>query len=221
MAEEKSLVKFLAAFRQIVSGVLSELIQLFENSLNPVPSNGVKITKRNYFITNKIEGFMKKLSVLILSVLLLGNISIFSQPGLDEPRGNRIKELLKLTPEQEKKFGDLKYQHQQGVIDIRTKIQKNRLELKKMIDDGKIDEKNILQLTDNNSKLQGDIKYSATKHWLDVYKMLNDDQKVIWIKHLSRMTDHGVMKGKMKAGAREMMNERGMRNMNRPRCDMR
>ena len=118
---------------------------------------------------------MKKLIVFILGVLLLGHVSIFAQQDQDRPRGNRIKEVLKLTPEQEKKFDDLKYEHQQGVIDIQAKIQKNRLELKKMIDDGKIDEKKIFQLTDDNTKLMGDIKHSATKHWLGVYKMLNDD----------------------------------------------
>jgi len=161
---------------------------------------------------------MKKLSVLILSVLLLGNFSIFSQPTEDGlqfgPRCDRLKELLKLTPEQEKKFNDLKYQHQQGVIDIHAKIQKNRLELKKMIDDGKIDEKKVLQLTDDNSKLQGDIKYSATKYWLDVYKMLNDDQKAVFTKHLSKMTEPGVMKERIKAGVQKLMHERGMRKMN-------
>ncbi len=163
---------------------------------------------------------MKKISVLILSVLLLSNISTFSQPGQCEPRGKHIKADLKLTPEQEKKFDDLKYQHQQGVIDIQAKIQKSRLELKKMIDDGKIDEKKIFQLTDDNSKLMGDIKYSATKYWLDVYKMLNDEQKAVWTKHLSQMTDPGVMKERMKAGARKMMHECGMRKMNGPRRGM-
>ena len=157
---------------------------------------------------------MKKLSVLILSVLLLGNFSIFSQPTEDGlqfgPRCDRLKELLKLTPEQEKKFNDLKYQHQQGVIDIHAKIQKNRLELKKMIDDGKIDEKKVLQLIDDNSKLQGDIKYSATKHWLDVYKMLNDDQKTIFTKHLSKMIEPGMMKARVKAGVGKWMQGRGM-----------
>ncbi len=167
---------------------------------------------------------MKKLSVLILSVLLLGNLSIFSQPAEDDlqfgPRCDRLKELLKLTPEQEKKFNDLKYQHQQGVIDIRAKIQKNRLELKKMIDDGNIDEKKILQLTDDNSKLQGDIKYSATKHWIDVYKMLNDDQKAIFTKHLSRMTDPGMMKNRIKAGINKWMGRKGHGMMNEQRRGM-
>lgn len=157
---------------------------------------------------------MKKLSIVILSLLLLGSSSIFSQPEPGQPRGNRIKAVLKLTPDQEKKFDDLKYQQQQAAVDIRTKIQKNRLELKKMIDDGKIDEKAILKITDENSKLQGDMKYAATKHWLDVYKMLDDNQKEIYEKHLSRLTDPGVMKERMKAGVRGRMQQRGPGMMN-------
>ena len=155
---------------------------------------------------------MKKLSIIIIAMLILGNITAFSQPDMGNIRGNRIKKALKLTPDQEKKFDDLKYQQQQGAIDIRAKIQKNRLELKKIMDSGTIDEKKVLQLTEENSKLQGDLKYSAVKQGLDVYKILNDDQKAVWTKFVSRMSDNGMMRGKMRAGARNSMQNRGMRN---------
>jgi len=115
---------------------------------------------------------------------------------------------------QEKKFDDLKYQQQQGAVDIHAKIQKNRLELKKMITDKNIDEKKILQLVEENSKLQGDIKYSATKNWLDIYKILNDEQKATFTKFLSRMSDFRAMKGRMKAGM-GMMGKKGAGMMNR------
>lgn len=161
---------------------------------------------------------MKKLSVLVFGLLLIGNLSIFAQPAKAGPpfaqRGNRLKAALKLTPEQEKKFDDLKYQQQQAAVDIRAKIQKNRLELKKMITDKNIDEKKILQLVEENSKLQGDIKYSATKNWLDIYKMLNDDQKATFTKFLSRMTDFGAIKGRMNPGM-GMMNKKSPGMMNR------
>ena len=160
---------------------------------------------------------MKKLSVLVIGLLLLGNLSIFAQPAKSghpfAQRGNRLKIALKLTPEQEKKFDDLKYQQQQAAVDIHAKIQKNRLELKKMITDKNIDEKKILQLVEENSKLQGDIKYSATRNWLDIYKILNDDQKATFTKFLSRMTDFRAMKGRMNTGM-GMMGKRGAGMMN-------
>lgn len=166
---------------------------------------------------------MKKLLVSIISLLLLSNLSMSAQPmGGAPPFGNRgegMKKLLKLTPEQEKKFDEFAYQRQQEAIDVRAKIQKNRLELKKMLDENKLDEKKFIQLTEENTKLQTNLKSSATKHWLDIYKMLNDDQKVIWTKHLSMMTNPQFMrdrvKERMRGGMRNfMMNNRPMR-MNR------
>lgn len=157
---------------------------------------------------------MKKLIALFAAFFLLTNFT-FAQPDRDDfpqpPKEKRIVELLKLSPEQEKKFNDFTYQHRKDVIDIRAKIQKNRLELKKMIDEKRIDEKVIIQLTDENSKLQGDIKYSAVKRWLDIYKMLNEEQKQIWINHLSRITDPQTIRERIKGGIKKfMMGKRGM-----------
>ncbi|PKL82336.1 MAG: hypothetical protein CVV24_10620 [Ignavibacteriae bacterium HGW-Ignavibacteriae-3] len=164
---------------------------------------------------------MKKPGIMILTMLLLGSISIFSQPAnkgqFGGQRGERLKALLKLTPEQEKKFTDLKYAQQQAAIDIKSKIQKNQLEMKKMISDGKIDEKKILQLTDENSKLQGDLKNSAVKNMLAAYNILNDEQRVIFTKHLPQIMAAGKMKGKIKSWMMNRMNRngRGMMNQNR------
>ncbi|MFA7228302.1 MAG: periplasmic heavy metal sensor [Melioribacteraceae bacterium] len=160
---------------------------------------------------------MKKLGIFIITVFLLGNTTIFSQSGQREaaPRNGKgnMKALLKLTPDQEKKFEDMRYQHQQSVIDIRAGIQKTRLELKKNIEEGKIDENKVLQLTGEIHKLEGDIKYSSTKHWLEIYKMLNDDQKEIFSKHLSRMILRGP--GNEKTGAGMKMKRNSERRMNR------
>lgn len=159
---------------------------------------------------------MKKLGVMILTMFLLGSMFIFSQPANNGPRGGeRLKALLKLTPEQEKKFSDLKYGQQQAAIDIRSRIQKNRLELQKIISDGKIDEKKILQLTDENSRLQGELKNSAVKNMLAAYNFLNDEQKVIFTKHLPQMMAAKKMQGKLREGMRNNMNRNNMNRNNR------
>jgi Spy/CpxP family protein refolding chaperone len=161
---------------------------------------------------------MKKISMLVLGLLIFSSFTLYSQPfqgrGEMGPKAPAAKKMLKLTPEQEKTFDNITYKHEQSLIDIHSKIQKNRLELKKIIDDGKIDEKTFLQLTDENTKLQGEIKTSSIKRWFEINKILTDDQKVAWEKMLSRITDPDVMKGKMQAGAHKMMmNKRGMGRM--------
>lgn len=166
---------------------------------------------------------MKKLWFSILSLILLTNFSLFSQPMQDGPpigpREDGIKKLLKLSAEQEKKFDDLVYQHKQDAVDIHAKIQKNRLELERMVKDNKIDEKKLFQLTDENSKLQGNLKNSFVKNWFEVYKMLNDEQRALWSKHILQMTNPQAIKERIKDRIQDkiknfMMNRRPMR-MNR------
>lgn len=166
---------------------------------------------------------MKKLLFSIFSLFLLTNFTLFSQPMQDGPpmgpREGGIKKQLKLTVEQEKKFDDLVYQHKQDAVDIHSKIQKNRLELEKMVNDNKIDEKKLFQLTDENSKLQGDLKSSAVKNWFEIYKILNDDQKTIWSKHMLQMAGNQGMRERVKGRIQGkiknfMMNRKPMR-MNR------
>ena len=166
---------------------------------------------------------MKKLCLSVLGMILLTNFSLFSQPAQNGqpmgPRHDGIKVLLKLTPEQETKFNDLTYQHRQEAVDVRAKIQKNRLELEKMVNDNKIDEKKLFQLTDENSKLQGNMKNSAVKNWLEIYKILNDDQKAIWSKHMLQMGGNQGMRDRVKGrmqgrGNNSMMNRRQMQNRN-------
>ena len=166
---------------------------------------------------------MKKLCLSVLGMILLTNISLFSQPAQNgQPMGPQhegIKVLLKLTPEQETKFNDLTYQHRQEAVDVRAKMQKNRLELEKMINDNKIDEKKLFQLTDENSKLQGNMKNSAVKNWLEIYKILNDEQKAIWAKHMLQMAGGQGMrervKGRIQGKVKNLMMNRRQMQMNR------
>jgi len=166
---------------------------------------------------------MKKLCLSVLGMILLTNLAFFAQPAQNNmPMGQRhegIKTLLKLTPEQETKFNDLTYQHRQEAIDVRAKIQKNRLELEKMVNDNKIDEKKLFQLTDENSKLQGNMKNSAVKNWLEINKILNDEQKAVWGKHMLRMAGPQGMrervKGRIQGRAKNFMQNRRQMQMNR------
>jgi len=160
---------------------------------------------------------MKKIWFSIFSLIFLTNFSLFAQPIQDEPpmgpRHGGIKKQLKLTAEQEKKFDDFVYQHKQEAIDIRAKIQKNRLELEKMVNDNLIDEKKIFQLTDENSTLQGILKNSAVKNWLEIYKILNDEQKAVWSKHILQMLNHQGIRERVKERIQGKMKDRKpMRN---------
>lgn len=149
---------------------------------------------------------MKK--TILTIVLLTFSISLTAQPmGRMNKMGNfsdmPIISKLNLTPEQEKQFRDITIENQKKVIDLKSQIQKNRLELQKMVSEGKIDEKKLVDLTDANSKLQTEIKSLAVKRWIAINKILNDDQKLIWSKHLGMMGNPGKMMGMVRDRIKE------------------
>lgn len=151
---------------------------------------------------------MKK-SILILSLFLF-SVSLIAQPmgrmnRMGDPSDRPIIAKLNLTPEQEKQFKDITIENQKKVIDLKAQIEKNRLELQKMVGEGKIDEKKLIDLTDANSKLQAEMKASAVKRWIAINKILNDEQKVIWSKHLGMMGQPNKMMGMVKERVKERM----------------
>ena len=157
---------------------------------------------------------MKKTALLIVGLVFFAQVVSAQQPDMQQMhQGRQIVKALKLTPDQEKKFEDINLDHQKAMVDVRAKIEKNQIELKGMLKDGNVDEKKLLLLTNDNSKLQAEMKEMGVKKWIEINKMLDKDQKEIWAKHLLRMgAGMKMMKEGMKDGARKMMMERRMQN---------
>ncbi|MCP5063960.1 MAG: hypothetical protein GY936_16075 [Ignavibacteriae bacterium] len=122
-------------------------------------------------------------------------------------RGEQIVKLLKLTDTQLVKFNELRFAHQANIIDIEAKIEKHRLAVQKMmVTTGKVNEAKLLEVTGDISGFRGQLFELRTKNWLTVYKMLNDDQKVIWKDNFQRM------RGQNNNGFRDGSRRNGMGN---------
>lgn len=163
---------------------------------------------------------MKKMLVVLLAVLFLTQIVSAQHRGMRDTReaGKGLVKSLKLTADQENKFNDINISHQKAMVDFKAKIEKNRIDLKGMLKEGKIDEKKLLQLTNENSKLQAEMKESGIKRWIEINRMLDKDQKEIWVKHLARMSGGAHMiKERMKTGIKNNMIKREMREKNMER----
>jgi len=147
---------------------------------------------------------MKRAFYLVVVALLAFGTSLIAQPqnggngrgngmgmGPDNRIGGglgmkapfeRMEDMLKLTDDQVAKMSDLRFKHENLVIDTQNEIQKNKLVIRKMMTDNKIDRNELLKLTSKNSELQAKIKLSKTTMWLDVYNLLDDTQKEQWTK---------------------------------------
>lgn len=150
---------------------------------------------------------MKRIVLFLCVALLIPNILLLGQPRapFGEGREKKVARLLKLNDEQQKKFEEVSSQFQKKMVDLKSTIEKNRIDLKKMIFTQSIDEKLLIQLTDENSKLQGEMKSLAVKRWIEVNKMLDKDQQKVWAKVLGKV---GMMQERMKG---MMMKNRMMR----------
>jgi len=143
-----------------------------------------------------------KMLITLIAVLIVTFTYISAQPKDKDfsmmGKRNEFLKHLKLTPDQLKQFEDITSDNNKSIIDIRAKIQKNRIDLKKMLDQNQIDDQKILQLIDDNSKLQSDMKHSIATRLLSIYKILDDKQKEKFVKTVSHMLNSESMRGRMK-----------------------
>ena len=162
---------------------------------------------------------MKRVMILVTMTLLVIGSTFNAQPlngngmkmGMKKGNGatvahqngnrlDRMQALLNLTDDQKAKISDLRFEHEQMAIETRSEIQKNRLVVRKMMTDNKIDNDKLLKITKENNELHGKIKLSRTTMWLDVYTMLDDTQKEQWTKTFGKFMKNGNGKKNHKHG---------------------
>lgn len=151
----------------------------------------------------------------ILGALTLVSNVAFSQLNERPKRSHdgfshlKVVKYLNLSDDQAKIFNNLKYAHEIEAIDLRTEIKKNHAELKKMLADKYINADEILKLTNESSKLHGDLLHGKTKMWLELYNILNEEQKEKWIGFLNHFPGEEM---RCRLGENRMWERGSMRN---------
>jgi Spy/CpxP family protein refolding chaperone len=133
---------------------------------------------------------MKKLTIILAIVVLLGANMISAQPSRNGKEGkerNKFKQNLNLTSEQEEKVSSERIRFQKVGLDYRTKIQKYHLDIKELMLSNKFDEQKFLKLNEEIIKTETELKMERTKHWLSIYKMLDSEQQKSWVKNFGNM----------------------------------
>ena len=158
-------------------------------------------------INSMTEEKMKKLSALLIAIFAFTLFGFTLVPGENGFNGfdqkEKMIENLKLSEAQLLKFNDIHYNNQKVMIENKAEIQKNKLEIRKMMVDKNVNGDMLLKLTEVNNTLRSKMHTSKVNMWLDIYNILNKDQQEVWIKHFERMGER--MQNKMGRGKR--MNE--------------
>lgn len=125
----------------------------------------------------KMKTLMKSTALLILLLVITSNT--LAQPGYGW-RQQYFHEKLNLTDTQEQKITSLRDEHQKKMIDLRAQLQKEQLELKSLYRNKDLDRNKLLAAEDKVSKLRDEMRKAAINHQMDVYSLLDDNQKAIW-----------------------------------------
>ncbi|MFA6599043.1 MAG: periplasmic heavy metal sensor [Ignavibacteriaceae bacterium] len=145
--------------------------------------------------------------ILVAALLLVFATGISAQPGPGNGGMGRGKALmakkLNLTADQQKKIDELRTEHQRKMIDLHADIAKLQLDKKEMLKKGNYDRKTFLALDEKIMKQRNVIETARANHQMDVYELLDANQKEIWN---SRPMGQGMGKaGKMGRGMRRNM----------------
>lgn len=126
---------------------------------------------------------MKKLSIFLIATIFL--TLIYQDISAQKNKGNmhrheREETELNLTDVQKNKFKEIRFAHQESKIDLDSKLQRNRLEVKKLMSSENLNENELMNLVDNGNKIKGDLHKNRIKMWLELYNVLDDKQKEMW-----------------------------------------
>lgn len=164
---------------------------------------------KNKLFNQKKGNKMKYLKCAALSLILLISLSISSYPQMRERQRfdgfrEKIKEQLNLTPEQEKKISELRLNHQERMIDLKSELEKKELQKEKILSNDQITRNDMLKITNEINEIRNRIDTERMNHEMDVYENLDNNQKIIW-KDLQIKKDK--MKDRMKDGVKNRMRD--------------
>lgn len=140
---------------------------------------------------------MKKIIVLfIITVFVFTSGNLLAQRKSEfRTFGKKMNAELNLNEAQQKSIDDLKADKQKKMIDLKAEIQKKKIDMKKLLSDGLKNEDEFLKLNDNISKLKSEIRTLNAKHLIAVCKILNDEQKIIWLDKVKMNAGRGKRMG--------------------------
>ncbi|BDQ01657.1 periplasmic heavy metal sensor [Ignavibacterium sp.] len=128
---------------------------------------------------------MKKgILLLTIAVFSLGLFSqIFAQRQRMEMRErihNRMEERLNLTDAQKAKVEELRLNHQKKMIDLKANLEKKEVELNALRRSDKLNRSDLLKLTKEISEIRNSMAVEKANHQMDIYELLDNNQKQIW-----------------------------------------
>lgn len=121
--------------------------------------------------------------IAILYVLLVSQ-TLFAQEMMQERDRDQLKihQKLNLTEEQKEKVDALKFDHQKEMIDLKANLEKKELEIAELKNKSNYTREEFLNKVNEIISARNEIALSMANHQMDLYELLDDNQKKEWNK---------------------------------------
>ena len=121
--------------------------------------------------------------IAIISALLVSQ-DLFAQEMIRERDRDRLQihQKLNLTEEQQEKVDALKFDHQKEMIDLKANLEKKKVEMAELKNKVNYTREEFLNKVNEIISARNSIAISLANHQMDVYQILDDNQKKDWNK---------------------------------------
>ncbi len=125
----------------------------------------------------------KILALTIVSALILTN-SIFAQGKMEkkEQFQRQMHQNLNLTEEQQTIADELRIAHQKEMIDLKANFEMKELEMSELKSKGNYTRDEYLSKVNDIISARNKIAFSVANHQMDIYQILDENQKKQWNK---------------------------------------
>jgi len=142
---------------------------------------------------------MKRITIIPLTLIIFLSFTIWNIAQQRDHSWNgyqkhgRFAEKLNLTEEQQSAIAELRINNQREIVDIKADLQKKKLDMKELKNKGNYSRDEFLNIVEavNNSK--NNIAIAVANNRMDIYKLLNDEQKKTFDKMGNRFGRHRKM----------------------------
>jgi len=139
--------------------------------------------------TNKIIGEKNETDLnnnnSISFLISLASVFTFAQQEREDRRDHRrvkLIEMLNLTEEQQTQIEEIRFTHQEKMIDLKADVEKKELGLKELQSTNNFSRKDYIAKVEEIISAENKIKLEQANHHMDVYELLDAEQKETWNK---------------------------------------
>lgn len=120
--------------------------------------------------------------VVVIPLILSNNIFAQGKIQQKEQFQKQMHQQLNLTDEQQTKVDNMKFTHQKEMIDLKATLDKKELELRELKNKGNYTRDEYLNKVNEIISARNKIALSVANHQMDVYQILDENQKKEWNK---------------------------------------